>query len=201
MPSGRTHDSITLWCLPPLALVGWQFTRDGTLVLILCGCFLFSGLMFGPDLDIYSQQYKRWLCLRWVWLPYRRSMSHRSVLSHGMVIGTVLRVAYVVTIVLFLAICGYFLWAVSQQFAGWIPAWHLVFNPWLDGWLQRIAASLRDHLGLWIAGFIGLELGSISHSLSDQIGSAIKRHQRQKQGGQKLGSQKLGGKPRSRKSR
>ncbi len=182
MPSGRTHDSITLWCLPPLAFFGWSLSRDGTLVLILCGCFLFSGLMFGPDLDIYSQQYKRWLWLRWVWLPYRRSMSHRSVLSHGMIIGTLLRVAYVVTLILFIAVCSYFLWAVSQQLAGWIPAWHVVFNPWFHGILQGIADSLRQHFDLWIAGFIGLELGSISHSLSDHVGSSIKRYRKQKSG-------------------
>jgi uncharacterized metal-binding protein len=181
MPSGRTHDSITLWCLPPIAFVGWQLTRDGTLVLILCGCFLFSGLMFGPDLDIYSQQYKRWLWLRWVWLPYRRSMSHRSVLSHGMIIGTVLRVAYVVTLVLSVMATAYFLWTVGQQLVGLTPAWYLLFVPWLDGLLLGIADSLRSYFGLWIAGFIGLELGSVSHSLSDHIGSSIKRYKRKRQ--------------------
>jgi uncharacterized metal-binding protein len=180
MPSGRTHDSITLWCLPPIAFVGWQLTRDGTLVLILCGCFLFSGLMFGPDLDIYSQQYKRWLWLRWVWLPYRRSMSHRSVLSHGMIIGTLLRVAYVVTLVLFVIATAYFLWTVGQQFVGLTPAWYLLFVPWLDGLLLGIADSLRSYFDLWIAGFVGLELGSMSHSLSDHIGSSIKRYKRKR---------------------
>jgi uncharacterized metal-binding protein len=180
MPSGRTHDSITLWCLPPIALIGWQLTRNGTLVLILCGCFLFSGLMFGPDLDIYSQQYKRWLWLRWLWLPYRRSMSHRSVLSHGVIIGTLLRVAYVVTLVLFLVVVVYFLWSIAQQFLGTSSAWYLLFVPWFNGLLQGIADSLRLHFDLWIAGFIGLELGSISHSLSDHIGSSIKRYQKRK---------------------
>jgi uncharacterized metal-binding protein len=183
MPSGRTHDSITLWCLPPLAFLGWGLTRDGLLVLILCGCFLFSGLMFGPDLDIYSRQYQRWGLLRWVWLPYRRSMSHRSVLSHGMVIGTVLRVAYVATLIMAVVIVGYFLWAIAMQELGHVRHWYWLFQPWLDRHVTDLSTSLRRDLHLWIAGFIGLELGSISHSMSDTIWSSIKRYRRQQMQG------------------
>ncbi|MBE9030827.1 metal-binding protein [filamentous cyanobacterium LEGE 11480] len=179
MPSGRTHDSITLWCLPVLAFLGWWMTQDGLLVLILCGCFLFSGLMFGPDLDIYSQQYQRWGVIKWVWLPYRRSMSHRSVLSHGVVIGTVLRVAYVTTLVLLSTVSIYFVWSIWQQLLGNISYWQALFQPWLDGHLTGLSRSLQRDLHLWIAGFVGLELGSISHSLSDTVWSSIKRYRRQ----------------------
>jgi uncharacterized metal-binding protein len=171
MPSGRTHDGITLWCLPPLAAAGWWLTQDSSVVLVLSGCFLFSGLMFGPDLDIYSQQYKRWGYLRWIWLPYRRSMSHRSVLSHGVVIGTVLRVAYLVTILLFVLIVGGLIMTAARG---------LLFYPWFNGGVERIARSLQQYPDRWVAGFIGLEVGSVSHSLSDHIGSAIKRHQRKR---------------------
>lgn len=181
MPSGRTHDSITLWCLPPLSFLGWWLTQDGLLVLILCGCFLFSGLMFGPDLDIYSQQYKRWGLLRWVWLPYRRSMSHRSVLSHGVIVGTVLRVAYVATLVMLVGIAIYFLWSIWQQLLGNVPYWQAMFQPWITDHIQGLSRSLRQDLHLWLAGFIGLELGSISHSMSDTVWSSIKRYRRQQE--------------------
>ncbi|MFM2429211.1 MAG: hypothetical protein RLZZ511_424 [Cyanobacteriota bacterium] len=181
MPSGRTHDSITLWCLPPLAFGGWWLTRDGLLVLILTGCFLFSGLMFGPDLDIYSRQYQRWGWLRWVWLPYRRSMSHRSVLSHGAIVGTVLRVAYVSTLLMAVAIPTYLIWAFIQQAIGNVPHWYWLFQPWFDRHLGNLSDSLQQDLHLWIAGFIGLELGSMSHSMSDTVWSAIKRYRRQQQ--------------------
>ena len=60
MPSGITHDRITLWTLPWIAGIGYGITHNGELTLILAGGFLFSGLMFGPDLDIHSIQYKRW---------------------------------------------------------------------------------------------------------------------------------------------
>jgi uncharacterized metal-binding protein len=180
MPSGRTHDSITLWCLPPLAAIGWWLTEDGTVMLLFCGCFLFSGLMFGPDLDIYSRQYQRWGVLRWVWLPYRRSMSHRSVLSHGPVIGTLLRVAYVVTLLLTIAIAGYGFWAIGEQIRGTVSDWLELFRPWFDGLVAGTAASIQQHPRRWIGSFLGLELGAMSHSLSDTIGSAIKRRQRKR---------------------
>lgn len=185
MPSGRTHDSITLWCLPILAFFGWWITQDGLLVLILCGCFLFSGLMFGPDLDIYSQQYKRWGWLRWVWLPYRRSMSHRSVLSHGVLIGTILRVAYVTTLVMLVVSSGYFLWAIWQQLLGNVDYWKVLFQSCFNGYFMGLSQSLRQELHLWAAGFIGLELGAMSHSMSDTVWSSLKRYRRQQVSGRK----------------
>jgi uncharacterized metal-binding protein len=180
MPSGRTHDSITLWCLVPLVALGWWLTEDGTVVLILAGCFLFSGLRFGPDLDIYSVQYQRWGWFRWIWLPYRRSMNHRSRLSHGVLIGTILRVAYLVTLVMLVWLALYFLWSLGEQIRGTVESWSLLFQPWLNSLIDGLARSLRQHPTHWIAGFIGLETGAMSHSLSDTIGSAIKRNRRKR---------------------
>ncbi len=94
MPSGQTHDSITLWSLPVVAGLTFERTRSTSLTLVVSGGFLFSGLMFGPDLDIHSRQFKRWGVLRWIWLPYRRSMRHRSFLSHGPIVGTIVRLIY-----------------------------------------------------------------------------------------------------------
>ncbi|PSN17557.1 metal-binding protein, partial [filamentous cyanobacterium CCP5] len=94
MPSGRTHDRITLWTLPLVFWIALWTTLDGWLTAIACLAYLFGGLMFGPDLDIHSVQYKRWGLLRWIWLPYRGSMRHRSWFSHGPVIGTTVRVIY-----------------------------------------------------------------------------------------------------------
>ncbi len=64
MPSGRTHDRITLWCLPIVAVGTYMLTQQLPWMLIASGGFLFGGLMFGPDLDIHSVQYKRWGILR-----------------------------------------------------------------------------------------------------------------------------------------
>ncbi len=52
MPSGRTHDRITMYALPFVAgFTLWQ-TRSSNATLLVAGGFLFGGLMFGPDLDI-----------------------------------------------------------------------------------------------------------------------------------------------------
>jgi uncharacterized metal-binding protein len=175
MPSGRTHDSITLWCLPIVAIVTWLMTQDGGLALILAGCFLFSGLMFGPDLDIHSQQYKRWGWLRWIWLPYRASMSHRSVLSHGPVIGTVLRILYLLTVVVTVGGFGLLGWAIAQESLGQVERWEAVMEPIV----QQVGAigqqALSQHWMSAIAAFLGLELGAMSHSLSDWLGSGWKQ--------------------------
>lgn len=180
MPSGRTHDSITLWCLVPLSVLGFALTQDGTLVLWLCACFLFSGLMFGPDLDIHSQQYKRWGPLRSIWLPYRQSMHHRSRLSHGPIIGTALRVGYLFTLIAAIAIAIRLGWAISQQLRNPDLQWHSLLFPWIDQAVQNLAHSLKTHLDIWIAAFLGLEMGAMSHSLSDILGSWIKRQRRKR---------------------
>lgn len=164
MPSGRTHDEITLWSLPWVAVITWVGTRNSHLTLFVAGGFLFSGLMFGPDLDIYSQQFLRWGWLRWIWLPYQKSLHHRSFLSHGPVIGTVLRVVYLMT------------WSGMVAIAVWLVMHLIGVMPWtVEMMVQWLARSLRNHYPDLIALLIGLELGAMSHSLSDWGGSFCKQ--------------------------
>ena len=171
MPSGMTHDRITLWTLPWVASITYSMTRNGELTLLLSGGFLFSGLMFGPDLDIRSIQFKRWGFLRVIWIPYRKLLRHRSFFSHGFIIGTCIRVIY-----LFFFVAGVAIFAVGlaqlilgfdwnwQQFA--IGQFHLLRNYYYPE---------------TIALFIGLELGAMSHSISDWIGSNHKKRLKKKQ--------------------
>jgi uncharacterized metal-binding protein len=175
MPSGRTHDSITLWSLPLIAGIVFERTRSASLTLTVSGGYLFSGLMFGPDLDIYSQQYKRWGGLRWIWLPYRRSMRHRSFLSHGFLIGTLIRVIYLLTWIIASLGAIVLLSAVAYHITGEAAVWsQFSHHYWTTGknWVER---SLQQHPLEWVALLIGLELGALSHSLSDWIGSRAKR--------------------------
>ncbi|MEB3291753.1 MAG: metal-binding protein [Synechococcales bacterium] len=178
MPSGRTHDSITLWSLPFIAIATGWITQNSQFVLILSGCFLFSGLMFGPDLDIHSQQYKRWGWLRWIWLPYRHSMSHRSLLSHGPMIGTIVRILYLLTLGLTVVVSGLVGWAIAQQSLGLVDNWVTLVQPiGKQSWavLQR---TVQHHWPSLLAGLIGLEIGAMSHSLSDWLGSGWKQLQK-----------------------
>jgi uncharacterized metal-binding protein len=175
MPSGRTHDSITLWSLPLVAGVTFGLTQSGNLTLLVSGGFLFAGLMFGPDLDIYSQQYKRWGILRWIWLPYQRNLRHRSLISHGAVIGTIGRILYLsVWIALFVS-SGIVISAIAQQFLGKIPDWQSTAQTSIVTTFGQTIYFIQRATIECLAIVIGLELGAMSHSLSDWIGSTIKR--------------------------
>ncbi|MCC0177309.1 metal-binding protein [Waterburya agarophytonicola K14] len=165
MPSGTTHDRITLWTLPWVASITYGLTRNGDLTLLVSGGFLFSGLMFGPDLDIRSIQFQRWGLLRGIWLPYRKLLRHRSLFSHGLIIGTCLRVLY---LFLFVAGIAIFVVGFAQLLFGF--SWN-----WQDfvGSKFHLLTHHRDRET--IALFMGLELGAMSHSISDWISSSHKK--------------------------
>lgn len=163
MPSGRTHDRITLWALPFITGITFVQTRSGNLTLLVAGGFIFGGLMFGPDLDIYSRQFQRWGFLRFIWLPYQKSLRHRSFLSHGPIIGTTLRVLYLSSIVSVLAIV---VLEVAEKL------WNVGFTWQFVG--TTVVKSSR-YSTEFLALFLGLELGAMSHYISDWGGSTYKR--------------------------
>jgi uncharacterized metal-binding protein len=175
MPSGQTHDRITLWSLPLVAGLTFDRTQSGSLTLLVSGGYLFSGLMFGPDLDIHSRQYRRWGILRWIWLPYRRSMRHRSVLSHGLIIGTVVRLLYLLLWLGLLSMLLLLAGAIASQMLGRLEHWDRFIQGISEAWISGLKRSLQHHLTEWLALGIGLELGALSHSLSDWAGSRYKR--------------------------
>lgn len=166
MPSGQTHDRITLWSLPVVAGGTFALTRSSSHTLLVAGGFLFGGLMFGPDLDIYSQHYRRWGWLRWIWLPYQKSIRHRSIFSHGPFLGSALRVLYLVCCLTALGFLGV---GISQIIWGF---------PW--NWQQfalQMGQALISYQSECLAVYIGLEIGAMSHYFSDLVGSAYKRLQ------------------------
>jgi uncharacterized metal-binding protein len=178
MPSGGTHDRITLWSLPLVTGVTVVCTRDGDLALLLAGGYLFGGLMFGPDLDIRSRQFLRWGLLRWLWLPYQRGLRHRSLLSHGPVLGTLGRLAYLGLWLGAVWSLGVFLWAIAQQGVGAAASWRAVAEPAWRSTLPWLWSLLQRYPQEAIALGLGLELGAMSHSLSDWLGSSYKRWRR-----------------------
>jgi uncharacterized metal-binding protein len=171
MPSGATHDRITLWTLPWITGITYGLTRNGEFTLILSVGFLFSGLMFGPDLDIYSVQYKRWGLLKGIWMPYRLFFRHRSIFSHGPIIGTCVRVLYLST---FIALFAMLAVAIAQLFFGF--DWN-----WQEFALEKSRLLADKYPREAMALFIGLELGAMSHSISDLIDSHRQRRWKRKQ--------------------
>jgi uncharacterized metal-binding protein len=164
MPSGIVHDRITLWSLPWIVGATYYLTDSGELTLIVSGSFLFSGLMFGPDLDIYSLQFRRWGVFRWIWLPYQKFLHHRCFLSHGFLIGTLVRLIYLSS---FLVIFAFIIVAIIQLFSGINWNWH-------DFFWQKFNLINKKYRFQVISLFIGLELGASSHYLSDWLVSAYK---------------------------
>lgn len=179
MPSGRTHDRVTLWSLPVVAAIAFERTRSSNLTLLVAGGFLLGGLMFGPDLDTYSRQYQRWGILRWIWLPYQKSIRHRSPLSHGLLLGTAIRVVYIAIWVALLGAIAISLSAVARQLSGEDRIWHVLASQDIKGMAAWMGRSLQSNLSQWFALLVGLELGAMSHSLCDWGGSAYKRFQKQ----------------------
>jgi len=182
MPSGVTHDRITLWTLPWIAGIGYGITHNGELTLILSGGFLFSGLMFGPDLDIHSIQYKRWGWFKGIWLPYRNFFRHRSLFSHGPILGTLIRVFYLFLLLAFTAIVTV---GIAQLL------WGFPWN-WQKFALKQLNFLTNRYWSESVALFIGLELGAMSHSISDLVGSKKKRRLRKKKHSRAIKVTKIG---------
>jgi uncharacterized metal-binding protein len=164
MSSGRTHDRITLWALPLVVLLAFRVTLSGWLTGVVCLGFLIGGWMFGPDLDIHSVQYKRWGWLRWIWLPYRGSIRHRSRWSHGPLIGTAVRILY---LSFWLGLGG----IVVVDLLNSAQRTALTWGELVDG----LGWALVTYWPWWLALVVGLELGALSHYTADWVSSAVKQ--------------------------
>lgn len=140
MPNGKTHDIISITLSPVVAGVSYWITKDVKITGILLGLYLFSSFMFNGDLDTNSRPYNRWWLLKMIWIPYQLMFNHRSIFTHGLIIGTIVRLIYI----------------------GIIP-FILIY---LKGNIQMIQSI---DLNIILLTFIGLELGSAVHTISDNI--------------------------------
>jgi uncharacterized metal-binding protein len=140
MPNGKTHDTITFIVAPVVAGLSYWITKDLKATSIIFGCYLFASLMFNGDLDTNSRPYNRWWLLKMIWIPYQLMFEHRSVFTHGLIIGTIVRILYI----------------------GLIPAIILLVKSDL-----QVINTIQ--LNIIILSFIGLEAGSAVHTISDKI--------------------------------
>jgi len=140
MPNGRTHDIITAVVTPIIIGGSYLITKDIKTIMLISTSFLFASLMFNGDLDINSRPYNRWFVFKMIWIPYQLMFKHRSIWTHGLVIGTIVRILYL----------------------GIIPFIYLLSH----GKLNLI--SLID-LEISLLLLVGLELGSAVHTISDKI--------------------------------
>lgn len=170
MPSGKTHDTITIVLAAPTFVVAWMATRSLWLAALATCAMLFGGLMFGPDLDTQSVQYKRWGVFRFFWFPYRVLIKHRSRWSHGLICGTLIRVIYFSLVLALVAALGVYLRAVfiSQAPFDW--------NELAQAW-QAIEAAFAESVGrraVWVA-LVGVWWGAATHTLTDLVWSMLRK--------------------------
>jgi uncharacterized metal-binding protein len=171
MPSGKTHDAITLLLAVPTFAAAWGVTGSVLLASVTTGAMLFGGLMFGPDLDIQSRQYTRWGVFRFIWWPYKVMFRHRSRWSHGIIFGTLIRVVYFALMLSALAVVAIYLRALlvasaPPDFSELVRAWHAIeAGVRLEG-TGRYAA---------LAALAGLWWGAASHTLTDVAWSVLRK--------------------------
>ena len=166
MPSGFTHDIVTIATAPALGVALHQFGGEPAEVAVITGAYFFAGMMFSGDLDIESKQFYRWRILRFIWIPYQRMFHHRSEFTHGALLGTIVRLLYF-AVVVSLA------WPVAHY------ALRREFLSPIDVALQ-IGGFINQNRQLSFLIFGGLFLGAASHSIADKFVSFAKRKLRGK---------------------
>jgi len=162
MPSGRSHDAITILLAAPAAVITYAVTRDLPTAVIFAVAFIFAGVMFGPDLDTKSKQYSRWGPLRLVWTPYRTVFRHRSRWSHGLIFGTLFRVVYFMGLATLIAFAAFA--AFAYVGSGNLPN----IASFTRGWESIGAtAGTGSTVEVLLTILAGMWAGAASHTLTD----------------------------------
>lgn len=141
MAKTKTHDFISLILLPVIMIFTYQIINNYIITGIIVISYLFSSFMFNGDLDMHSKPYNRWYFLKMIWIPYQLIFKHRSIFTHGILIGTIIRLIYL----------------------GTLPSIYLL----IENKFIYVICSLDPNIALPI--FIGLELGSMVHTILDKI--------------------------------
>jgi len=149
LANGGAHDRAT-WALAlPFGALWWPWLGLAGTAVATCS-FLLGGLLLSPDLDTRSNATRRWGPLRLLWWPYRRLLSHRSVISHTPLIGSAGRLLYLVLLGLALCLLARPLGAPTPQ---------QVLGSAQDLWIQQRP--------LLIAALAGVEASAWLHLIQD----------------------------------
>jgi uncharacterized metal-binding protein len=98
--------------------------------------------------------------LRVLWWPYSKAIPHRSLLSHGLVIGPLLQLLYFVMV--FGGLFSALLLLLGQ---------HSLWSSMLGG----VLAFMDRYPALVLAVLVGFVTGGASHSIPDWISTGAKR--------------------------
>jgi len=115
MPGGRVHATASLIAAPIVAAGAVILGADMTTAAAAgVGCAL--GVVISPDLDMVNTI--RMPVIGWIWgaywWPYRKIIAHRAYISHAPIVGTLVRLAYLMPVILI---------AISILPPGLVAAW------------------------------------------------------------------------------
>jgi uncharacterized metal-binding protein len=166
--SGRAHDRATGLLALPFGLLWWPALGPGGALCAGLG-FLVGGLWLSPDLDTPSNPTRRWGPLRILWAPYRRLISHRSLLSHTPLLGSAGRLAYLAALLLALS------W-LAQPLGAPTPA----------ALAQGAQQLWNQHRPQLLAALVGVEASAWLHLIQDgdptpRLPRALRRTRRRRQ--------------------
>lgn len=165
MPKGKKHDQLILQFLPLnllifiliAAILPVEVDIYGIMVISF---YLFGGYYFSPDLDIDSSVFRRWKVLRFIWIPYKNIVPHRSIFSHGIIVGTITRILYLFSMV-----------SVILLGCNFILTGKLIVFDYLSNVLRYVYMNRYYMLSI----FIALELSADVHIIADRTTSKIKK--------------------------
>jgi uncharacterized metal-binding protein len=170
MPNAPTHDFITLVTAAgaDAAYMLYVPQHDWKLAALFTGTYIFAGYACAGDLDLKSTEYRRWGPLRFLWLPYQWIVPHRSWVSHGLILGGVLRVVYLALICTLLFWGG--LWLYGYVGLRPVDAGAITQEQW-----RSLLYFVHTHPYPSIAAFGGFVLAGTTHSIADAVSTWFKR--------------------------
>lgn len=157
MANGKEHEKINLFFLA-IGIGGALFVSQHFIhgVSVVLG-YVFGTYLMNPDLDLKSLPYRRWGLLRFIWIPYQ-TFKHRSIWTHGYVIGDVIRYAYLTT--------WFILFAYVISYITGVP--HSTYVGYLLGAMVHYKSSLLSFI-------FGNMLSSAAHILTDHTFTKMKK--------------------------
>lgn len=139
MPNSKTHDRATIIFSPIVVGGVFWFDLELNATVTFIALYFFSSFMFNGDLDVISKPYNRWGFIKFLWIPYQKMFSHRSIWTHGILIGTTIRLFYL----------------------------GVLFSPVILLDVVNLQEIFTTNLEFFIIIFLGLESGSIVHTTLD----------------------------------
>lgn len=120
--------------------------------------------MFGAELARFGRQFERWGILGFLWLPYQRVVSHRSLFARGLLVGTSLRWLY---LALAITVCVWMILAIQTFASGHWSNWQVMMDTQTSSLLHKTKQWANEYCSELSAVFIGTEIGAMTSILTE----------------------------------